>query len=68
MDYISTETLATRLELTVACLEKWRREGTGPKWSRLGGAVRYNVCDVERWLTEQANASEREARERRLAR
>jgi hypothetical protein len=68
MDYISSETLAARLELTVACLEKWRLAGIGPQWVRLGGAIRYAVGDVERWLRDQLTESELEVQKRQAGR
>lgn len=66
-DYIGSEELASRLGLGTSCLNKWRNEGTGPKWVRLGGSVRYMVGDVEQWLKEQAEETEKVEQARRNA-
>jgi hypothetical protein len=33
-----------------AVLRKWRREGTGPAFIRVGHLIRYRKGDVESWL------------------
>jgi predicted DNA-binding transcriptional regulator AlpA len=30
--------------------ERWRQQGTGPKYIKLGGRVRYRRSDIEEWL------------------
>ena len=33
-------------------MRKWRREGTGPAYLRIGRAVRYRIADLDRFLDE----------------
>ncbi|MCB1522041.1 MAG: helix-turn-helix domain-containing protein [Hyphomicrobiaceae bacterium] len=37
--------------ISIPQLEKWRREGGGPRWARLGDRmVKYHVEDLRTWL------------------
>ena len=51
---INAAELAKILKVSARTLARWRDEGTGPKWIKLGTAekspVRYNINDVEAWL------------------
>lgn len=54
--------LAQLTRLSPSTLANWRSRGLGPKFIRLGGAVRYWKSDVEHWLEEhkvQTRADER---------
>lgn len=42
--------VATALGVSPAALRKWRGEGRGPKWVKLGRLVRYRLTDLETWL------------------
>ncbi len=46
--------LARRASVSVAVLRKWRREGKGPRFLKLGRLVRYLVGDVDDWLQSHA--------------
>jgi len=46
--------LAQWADLSVAVLRKWRREGRGPRYLKLGRLVRYRVRDVDLWLNAHA--------------
>ena len=35
------------LNLEVATLRRWRWKGCGPRYLKLGGAVRYELVDIE---------------------
>jgi predicted DNA-binding transcriptional regulator AlpA len=48
---------AYRLGVSVSGLRKWRREGTGPPFIRMGRLVRYSALDIKAWLL--ANRQER---------
>ena len=51
-----TETeLARRTEVSTAVLRKWRREGKGPRFLKLGRLIRYFVQNVDAWLQAQAD-------------
>lgn len=36
--------------VSTAALRKWRREGKGPAFLKLGKLVRYRTADIEQWL------------------
>lgn len=42
--------LAEHLEVSTGTLANWRSAGTGPKYVRLAGVVRYRVDAVEKWI------------------
>lgn len=44
---------AERLTLSTAALRRWRTEGSGPPFYRLGRRVRYGERDLERWVKKQ---------------
>ena len=41
---------ANILSLEVATLRRWRWAGTGPSFLKIGGAVRYDVAEIERFI------------------
>lgn len=41
MRHFDTDELAARWEMSSRTLERWRLEGKGPDYLKLGGAVRY---------------------------
>jgi predicted site-specific integrase-resolvase len=50
--FFSEEELANRWLHSVRTLQRWRRRGTGPVFTRLGRRVVYRLDDVEAY--EQA--------------
>lgn len=44
---------ARRLGCSVSGLRKWRTEGTGPRYIRIGRLIRYQVADLDKWLSAQ---------------
>ena len=51
---INESELARQANISTAVLRKWRREGKGPRFVKLGRLVRYLARDVDAWLDEQA--------------
>jgi excisionase family DNA binding protein len=49
----TTDDVAERLKIPAGTLRRWRREGQGPPFVRLGRHVRYDPAAVRRWLAEQ---------------
>jgi len=45
--HFNQKQLATRWQLSEACLERWRCEGIGPKYLKLRGRVLYRQVDIE---------------------
>jgi Helix-turn-helix domain len=42
---------ANYIDFSQAALRKWRREGKGPAYVRVGRSVRYRVDDLDAFLT-----------------
>jgi len=47
---LETGTLAEQLDVRPVTLEKWRQNGTGPRYIKIGRLVRYRQSDVDQWL------------------
>ena len=41
---------AEYLNISVKTLQKWRGTGDGPRFAKLGAAVRYRLADLEQFL------------------
>jgi excisionase family DNA binding protein len=52
-EYLTEVDVAELLKVSAGTLRRWRREGIGPPWLRLGRGVRYRRRDVDRWASEQ---------------
>lgn len=50
MDILMTDEAATYVRLSKPTLERMRVSGGGPRYCKLGGAVRYRRCDLDDWL------------------
>lgn len=50
---LTQEELAEYLGLSKPTLQRWRREGYGPKYLRIGKHVYYKEVDVLAWIEEQ---------------
>ena len=50
MNLKSTKEAAAHIQKSVSWLNKSRMTGTGPVYMKNGGAVRYDVADLDRWL------------------
>jgi len=59
---LTTEAAATYLGLAESTLEKARVHGTGPKYVKLGRAVRYRIRDLDEWLEARTMNSTSEMR------
>ena len=47
---LSQRDAARLLGLSVRTLERMRVSGTGPRFLKIGGVVRYRLEDIETWL------------------
>ena len=54
---ITPEQTAKQLSLGVSTLARWRLEGAGPRWKKLGRSVRYLQADIDEWLDAQTRQS-----------
>jgi predicted DNA-binding transcriptional regulator AlpA len=52
---LNTYQAAKILGLSLACLERYRWAGVGPRFIKIGpnGPVRYRTCDLLEWLEQQ---------------
>ena len=56
-DLITEVELAARLNVSRSYLRKMRSEGVGPKYYKLGVAIRYSATDADAWLEAQSVAA-----------
>ena len=47
--HLNQRQLADRWDVSQATLERWRTEGVGPKYLKLGGRVLYRLVDIEEY-------------------
>lgn len=52
IEMIDTERAASVLGLKPQTLHLWRCKGKGPKYKKLGRAVRYARSDLEKWAAD----------------
>jgi hypothetical protein len=45
---------AKRLDVSAAALRRWRHEGRGPQFVRLGRCIRYDLRAIEKYLAEHS--------------
>jgi predicted DNA-binding transcriptional regulator AlpA len=53
-DAMTESELARKASVSIAALRKWRREGRGPRFLKLGRLIRYLAGDVDIWLHSHA--------------
>ncbi len=44
------EEVSEKLQVSLACLRRWRLQGEGPQYVKMGPMVRYRTKDIEDWL------------------
>ncbi len=54
---VDTRQAAELIGMSKRTLEKWRGEGTGPPFLKLGRRVLYSVADLEEWLRSRRRRS-----------
>lgn len=55
--YINETTLAERLCISASTLRKWRWEGKGPKFIKVGHRVLYREEDINSYIEAQVRKS-----------
>lgn len=63
---LTTKQAAARLGLSPTTMEIWRWRGTGPRFRKLGKAVRYSVEDLDAFV-EAASRTNTSEQPRKLA-
>ena len=51
--YVSEREAAPELKKCQRTMQRWRRQGIGPPWTKIGNRIYYRVDAVKRWLREQ---------------
>jgi hypothetical protein len=54
---ISSQELATWLDVPVSTLDQWASRGGGPMFHKVGVHRRYHPLDVRSWLDERRHAA-----------
>jgi excisionase family DNA binding protein len=52
-ELLTQRQLAEELQVSLRTLERWRQEGTGPAFIRVGRSPRYRRSDIDAWLDRQ---------------
>jgi len=60
-EIFTTSEAAAHVKLSKPTLERFRLTGEGPKFLKLGGAVRYRRADLEAWLETRLVSSTSES-------
>lgn len=56
-DILTTKEAATYCRLGKPTMERFRISGDGPRYCKLGGAVRYRRADLDEWLESRLTRS-----------
>jgi excisionase family DNA binding protein len=59
--FLTQQRLAELLGVSERTLERWRVEGHGPKFVRVGRRPLYRIADVDEWAKKQTFGSTAEA-------
>jgi len=63
-NFLTTKLLARRWKITPRTLERWRAEGKGPRFVRIGRHIRYGQSDIRAFeANEGVAAPELQARQ-----
>lgn len=58
------EETAALLKTSVSTLARWRANGKGPRFIKIGRRVAYRPTDLDDWLTKQTHTSTAQGRRR----
>ena len=56
-NFLTTKLLARRWRITPRTLERWRADGEGPRFLRIGRHIRYRQSDILAFEAEQGATS-----------
>jgi hypothetical protein len=57
IQHINQVELSRRWRLSPRTLERWRYQGTGPHYLKVGGRIVYRIADIEAFEAEQLRAT-----------
>jgi excisionase family DNA binding protein len=55
--FLTQKEVSERLGITRQTLWRWRRDGTGPPASKIGGSVLYDEEELGKWIEAQKEGS-----------
>ena len=55
---VSEVAIETRYGISRRTLQRWRLQGRGPRFYKLGRIVRYDLRDVEAWVNSKPTGGE----------
>jgi predicted DNA-binding transcriptional regulator AlpA len=59
---LTTAGASELLTVSIPVMERWRREGTGPRFIRLSARrVGYRVADLRAWMADRSEGGQRAA-------
>jgi predicted DNA-binding transcriptional regulator AlpA len=58
VDLLNEKEVAMRWSMSLASLRRWRTNGCGPRYVKLGASVRYRIEDLESWLGTRPSGGE----------
>jgi hypothetical protein len=58
---ISEKRVAKMLDVSLAALRRWRREGRGPDFTRCERCIRYDLRAIQRYTSENSSANKKAA-------
>lgn len=50
--------VAKHLQVSIACVRRWRLERRGPRYLKIGSLVRYRPEDIQHWLTSRPSGGD----------
>jgi excisionase family DNA binding protein len=51
--YMNPEEAGKYLGVSLVTLQQWRYQGKGPAYMKIGGKVRYDRDDLDKWMRSQ---------------
>jgi predicted DNA-binding transcriptional regulator AlpA len=51
--YLTEKKTSDRIAVSKSALRKWRREGLGPPYVKLGRMIRYPLRELEKWMNKR---------------
>jgi predicted site-specific integrase-resolvase len=60
MQLLNEKDASKMLGMSVSSLRRWRTLGSGPRFIRMNGVIRYDISDLQRFIYECARVSTKE--------
>jgi len=57
MSTLKVKDAAAHMGLSASTLNKWRTQGRGPRFVKLGRSVCYRAADLDAWMDDQVRGS-----------